>query len=322
MAIPAQPNTISNRTTRTRTLLLFLAPLIAMAQPRMSEPRLGYVFDRASHAIRGVAGVPGAAGLDASLSLGQSFSNAFVHPVLPLAMGAAKGGEVYVAAWKNLDKPTQSLVTTVFGAPSTAAFATGTDRALLVSSNGVELWTGLADAPSLAFARSADMLNGIPRIAALSSDGSVAAVVLQSGDIVELSGDSVRVVARGSSAYYTRQTAELLVVDMDGALMRIHDGVMSEVARHVEPNSELAGVFRAGQAFLWNAASGTLAMIDMNTGTSYSIDCTCRPIAVRQLALEGIWYVEDVAGSLLLVDSTGDTTKLTNLAGFQIGSNP
>jgi hypothetical protein len=287
----------------------------------MSGPLLGHVFDRNARAIRAVSGVPGAAGVEAAVALDQSFSVAFVHPTLPVAIGTGKSGGVYTAAWSEADQRIQVRVATKYGAPSEVVFAAAIDCALLISEAGVELWGGLANTPTLVYAVPADLMAGSPRIAALSDDGAVAAVALESGDIIELSADSVRRIGQGVSATYIRQTTELLVIDKDGAVTRIRDDARSVIVGQAPSGSYLAGVSGSGRVLAWNPASGIFTLTDIDTGATSNVECDCRPVRVRALRSDGIWFVEDEDGAAFLADTTAGTTRLTPLAGFNRGSD-
>ena len=73
-------------------LMLVMASFAAAAQPRMLAPVAGYIFDGSAGSIRAVVGVPGAASAGDRLPLNDSFSAAFLHPALAVAVGIGKDG--------------------------------------------------------------------------------------------------------------------------------------------------------------------------------------------------------------------------------------
>ena len=247
-------------------------------------------------------GVPGAAAVGETI--GGSLSLAFLHPSRALALGVGKDGGVLAMSWRDAVHPQQTSITPRLGVPEQVVFAAGADRALLVSRAGIELWAGSISI----YAYGADALGGAPVNAALSDDGSLAAVVLDSGRVIEVSEAAVRTVGAGRAVVYA---PELFVASADGALSRGGNVVVSGLG----PDIELATI--GGLVVALGSKSG-VSLIDPSTGQLTRVDCGgCQPSHAQALQTPGILYFEDEQrGGLLLDVSSGGPPRIVPLAGI------
>ena len=298
------------------SLVAFVATVFqAVAQTRMSAPVTGYVFDSSARSLRAVVGVPGAAGAGDRLALTDSLSAAFPHPSLPVAVVVTKDGSVMAASWKDAAHPQQAAIASRFGTPDRIAFAVGTDRALLISAAGIELWSGLAGGSAAAvYAYDNGMLGGTPRNGALSSDGALAAVVLDSGRIVEASENGLADVGEGRSAAYGPQSSDVFVIGADGTLLRAGNMLASGLAG----DSELTGMGGFDGVVALSVEKNSLSLIDSIGGQVTRVPCGgCKPVRAQSLATPGILYFEDdERGGLLLDTSTGGPPRIVPVAGI------
>lgn len=292
-------------------LMLVMASFAAAAQPRMLAPVAGYVFDGSAGSIRAVVGVPGAASAGDRLPLNDSFSTAFLHPALAVAVGMGKDGSVVVANWADPAHPRQAVLTPRFGAPDRIVFAANADKAMLISASGVELWSALTSDPVVLYFYTSAALGGSPGKAALSSDGALAAIVLDSSRIVETSSDGLRQAGEGRSAVYA---PGLFILTTDGALSTGGN----TLASGLESDAELTVMTGYNGVVALSRQSGRLSLIDVYTGQLTSVDCGgCQPARPQTLATPGLLYFEDAERGGLLLDSTvAARPRIVPLAGI------
>lgn len=299
-----------------RILAFLLTALIAAAQtPRMSQPVLGYLFDAGSQSVRAVSGVPGAASADPAMALDDAFSLAFVRSNGGLAVGVGKSGRVLAARWQEGAAAVETPLDTAFGAPERVAFARGADRALLASPQGVELISGLAGTPESMWAYAAQALGGAPVGVDLSGDGAVAAVTLDSGQIVEASADGVRPVATGSAARYVAGGRDLLVYSKGGLSLVTEDGVTA-VADGIGDGAELAGA-SPDRAVLYNSRTGVVTLVDLADGRRSDIS-GYSPARAQALSISGLFYFEDAERGGLLLDANASPPRVSVVPGVDV----
>ncbi len=286
----------------------------------MLAPVAGYVFDGHAGSIRAVVGVPGAASAGDRLPLSDSLSAAFLHPSLPLAAGLGKDGSVVIVNWNDpisrlkgdrSPDPRQVTIAPRFGAPDRIVFALNTDQALFVSAAGMELWSGLTSAPIASYSHAAATLGGSPRSAALSSDGSLAAVVLDSSMIVEASASGLRPAGEGRSVIYA---PALIILGSDGTLS---DAGGNTLAVGLESDSELAQISGFHGLVVLSRASSRLSVIDSDTSQLTAVDCGgCKPAWPQTLSTSGMLYFEDAERGGLLLDRTSATPRIVPVTGI------
>src|SRR5688500_1995440 len=130
------------------TLLLLSAAAALSAAPaaRLSSPVLGYVYDPAARAVRPLAGVPGAAALEAPIGSASKLTSGVVSPSQRQLLAVLLEGGVAVIALAS------GAWTPLEGAPAdvaVAAWSSDSRAVALWSRAGVlEIWTGLPDAPA------------------------------------------------------------------------------------------------------------------------------------------------------------------------------
>ena len=299
---------------RLASSLMFATVIATTAQPRMSAPVVGYVFDGNARTIRAVVGVPGAAAAGDQLSLDSSLSNAFLHPSQPIAVGIGKDGGVFALSWRTIGRPQQTAIATQFGTPDRIVFASSADRALLVSAAGVELWSGLrSGAPVSVYGYGTDALGGISRKAAVSPDGTLAAIVLDGDEIIELSSDGIRTIGPGRSAIYS---PDLFILSADGTLRNS----ANTVATGLDPESELWAVGGFNGAVTLSGQQ--IALVDSVTGRLTRVDCGgCKPAHAQALATNGILYFEDAARGAFLLEISSDAARIVPVAGIDARGN-
>jgi len=290
----------------------------------MSAPVAGYVFDGNASSIRAVVGVPGAASAGDRVSLNDSLTVAFLHPSLQLAAGIGKDGSVITANWRDPAHPQQTAIAPRFGKPDRIVFAASADRALLMNADGVELWSGLSTGSSAsAYGYSSVELGGVPRTAALSTDGALAAVVLDTAQVVEVSETGIRTVGEGRAAVYSQYTSDLFILSADGSLSRVGGDGASLLASGLAPDAELASVTGFNGVVAMSGKKGTVSLIDASSGQLTRVDCGgCSPGRAQTLSTPGILYFENTGhGGLLLDMSSSGSPRIVPLAGIDAWSN-
>lgn len=172
-------------------------PMIGFAQAASwTPPLLGYLFDAAGKSIRPLSGIPGAASLEAALSVPSKLEHASISPNRKFALAETKdSNHVLLVTWTG----TVAVLSALEGAPASAeqiAFAaSGSTAAIWNHDSGkIQVWKGLPDQPSLYKEIEVTELTAL----GVSDDGD--AVVAASTDTGLILAGSGKTLAAGSFA--------------------------------------------------------------------------------------------------------------------------
>lgn len=292
------------------------------SQARLSPPIAGYIFDRSGQSVRALTGVPGATAAGDRVPLADSATASFIHPRLPIAAVVTKDGSLVIANWSDTAHIKKTPIAPRFGIPSQVSFAGGSDRALFVTSGGVEVWGGLASGnPAQVYGYDADALGGAPNgTSAMTGDGLRGAVVLDSGLIAEVSETAgVRQLGTGSGVAYQASTGDPVLLAGDGSVTFSANGA---VVQGMEPDGVLSSMTGFDGAVVFSPARGTVTMVSAGDGSIVQIDCACNPTGVTQIMpIARLLYFEDAIRGGMLLDATGDTPRIVPVGGLQGWSN-
>jgi len=272
------------------TCLLLAVPLAALAAS-LEGPRLGLMFDPGAKEFRPLLGIPGAATMGPPLRLTVDIERAWVAPGQEYALAVEKGdGKVLLISLENGGVSAVS-VTAAPPAPARVVWsANGRIAAFYYPrTRSIELLSTLPAGPRIASL----YLSGIPDVLAADDDGGT--VLAGVGDTVFLVSESgeVPILAGlgkiGAIAFGARNTA--LVADT--ARNKIH------LVRNVtaNPDSEIIAAHDAGIdqpvgiaasrdkrfAFVANAKSRSIAIIDLVTHAHSVVSCACEPSTLERI---------------------------------------
>jgi hypothetical protein len=144
---------------RTILLTLSLAGLALAGDPaRVTSPVLGYVFDSTSKSMRPIAGVPGAAAIEAAVPSASKIEIGFVSQNRRYLIASTLKGIILT----NLETSTSRELES---APSDVALAAwsadGTAVAFWSRSGEIQLWTGFPDSATFRFSTPAESPSGL-----------------------------------------------------------------------------------------------------------------------------------------------------------------
>jgi hypothetical protein len=123
------------------------AGLAGAQQGSVAGPVSGMVFDRSSHQLRPVLGIPGASLLGDPVALGLEAASAWVAPLQNAAFVAGSDGRLH---WFRFDAGTAVEIPLADGIalPQAVVFSPSGTAAALVSGNRAQIFKGLPDHPA------------------------------------------------------------------------------------------------------------------------------------------------------------------------------
>jgi len=307
-----------------RRLLLITTTVIAAAQPpgpQMSAPRLGYVFDGNSKAIRQISGVPGAASLDNLVSTSDtSLDSAFVHSRSRVAFANTKEGSLVLIQWSATPRVT-SLTTSIVRVTQ-VAFSLAGDRAAISDGSKVEVWSGLGGDPVKEAAFTPE--SGVTALA-INQNGLTAAAT-GAGAVVLLSEKSQQIAAGGNwtSLAFLPNGADLLAADASAQNLTLIRNVQTDAAAsvvlslHQKPD---AVAVAADGTLAALATPGALTILRLSDGHATSISCSCRTARFDRLEGNLVLHMTDSqSGSELLVDADAAQARVMSLSTGNAGA--
>lgn len=281
---------------------------------RLQSPVLGYIFDNEAKAIRTVAGVPGAASLGDTISLGSTLTAAHVHSGARVAVALSKERQLVLASWGSVSRVT--MLETSLSALTLAAFNPSGGRVAVSDGTLLEIWS-TGDAPALLnhFRPNAEIT------AVALNDAGVAIVATGDGLLVRFTSDDPQQIASGgswSALTFAANGADVVSAEATrNELVRITpDGGRSVIAALPGAVGALASA-QDGDSFAAALESGLLLI--SATGTVTSVACDCQPKGLDRLA-GGL--VVSVRGTTLVLDGDNGEPRLTalpNLFAVSVG---
>jgi hypothetical protein len=272
-----------------------LTAILAAAESlRWSPPVLGYIFDENEKAIRLVAGVPGAANLDATVQSAVKLRRAWIAPRRQFAIiELADGGNLAVLDWSTGAAQVRDVAGSL-QAVDQVAFSAAGDAAVVVSSQGgvVQLWRGLPSGVAFEW----EVAAAVDAVA-LSGDGSLVAGISAGGAYLLRPGQITLLTTGSFSAVAFRPgTRDLALASRDA------DSVT--ILRNLAAAEPLAGRAEgiAGPAALQFSASGgklvvvngrekSFTVVDMMKRSASTVACDCAPESIDVLHGDAVFRV-------------------------------
>lgn len=263
---------------------------------------LGYTYDPGLRAIRSVRGLPGAAMLGDPLHAGFLPTAASVAPLQNYALASSAEQDLRLIRWSGA-RASADFVAGAIARPDRIVFSPSGAAAILYDSGSARLQvlTGLPESPALHEIQPAG--SAAVTAMAISDD---ATVVLASGGAVYAIGPDRNPVplplSTAIAALSFRSAAnDLLAVTPSGdvylaknvnaalAVTQVYSGdsrTANPLAVQFSPDGSAA--------FLANPA-GTLATIDLNTGSASTVDCQCRPTGLVPFGRAGLFRLTEIS---------------------------
>jgi YVTN family beta-propeller protein len=283
----------------------------------LGGPLLGLVLDAPSGVLLPVHGVPGAAAFGEPLEAGARIVRAAMSPRHDSALAVADDGRllhIRLLGGSLEAAPVDGLPPV----PDRIEYSPSGSTAALSYAGKVELLRGLPEAPCQAGSIDLTPLGSAVSALAVSDDGAVLAAFAEpGGSPVFLAGvsDPPRLVLSTSHAAalaFAPGGADAIVADDRENTVQVLREVSGAAAalRIAGPEAGIAGptavALSAGRAYVANAGSGTVAVIDLVSGVSKTIACGCRPSTLAPLAGGALRLTEPGDGPLWLLDADRD----------------
>ena len=285
-----------------RYLFILGLPALAAAQglhPRMSVPALGFVFDDNAKSIRLVSGVPGAAGLDASVGIDASLDSAFLYSRLRIAVGGLKGGGIAVIDWNGT--PRISALNTSLTALRFAAFSRLGAWVAISDGSRVELWSDLQNNPVRKASYDVETLTAL----AVGDDGALFAGS-RNGTLLQL-GSEVRTVLSGvipTGLAIAQNGADLLMADAASQSLQLvrdaRSGSSATIIANLKQDIGAAG-FSADGTLAAVSLAEDVALVNVAEGTVQAAGCRCRMEKFDSLAGNLVFPATDARTGWLVV---------------------
>lgn len=295
---------------------LVLAPAIGLAQSgHWSAPVLGYVYDPDAKALRVLGGVPGAAGLETTLPSASKLESAAVSPARTFAL-AAIGEEGHLSILRiSADAVTAVSLEGSLQPADLIAFNAGGDKALVYSKQALrgQLWTGLPDAPVLAW----ELEGAALAAGAVSDDGTLVAGAGETGLMIWSSSGAPMLLSAGSdytAVVFDRNSRDLIAANAAGVQFIRNAGGAAEPsllagAQDGASDINALAISRDGR-FLY-AAGSSILKFDLQSKAMSVMACDCRPTELAPLAGNAVFRLTGLGESpLAILDADAEESRI------------
>ncbi len=308
---------------RAIAVLAFLPALAIHGQQRqVSGPVAGYVFDGA--ALRVITGVPGGATLGGALDLGLAASAVSVSPQLDSAIATANDGSLHLFRLSG-NSATEVWWNGLPSAPARVVYSPSGVAAAVYAAGRVQVFTGLPNAPALAFAAElgppatgpARQSAGTALQAMAVSDD--AAWLLVAGDgrvrLLGASGSSSVLLegARGVSVAFAAGGHAAAVLNGAGPWLDVYPDVSAAPNQRIPmPGfAEPVGlaVSRDGRLTVAATRAGNSVRVFDLAGDVTTLDCNCAPTGVTRMG-NLFRLTEATSGPVWMVDTTVSPARI------------
>jgi hypothetical protein len=299
-------------------LLLILAALLAVSAEAQQAPivggapTLGYVFDRGSHAVRPILGIPGAATVGRPLDLGFSIKDAVVSSEQGYAIVSAGTG-VHLVRWNG-------------GISTVNVAAVGSVGALYMSPRGTAAailtdgWIGVLTGMRQGTPQVTGLpLNSQPVAAAVSDDGAYVLAAHSDGTTILLGRDgtqtSLATPGPISKVAFRPGSADALVASSDNRVWLVQQTPSSAAftsiatTRDGVSNPVGLGFLPDGNHVVIASGTGSIQTVDVVTGLRSSVSCSCSPVQLERMATPGVFRLTEATAEpqYLFNGATGET---------------
>ena len=310
--------------------IVILASLAAVveAQPQgtINGPVAGYVFDKATRALRPVLGLPGASLLGSPINWRYRVDQAFIAPKLDSAVGVTSEGAFRLFRLRD-GIVTELAVSGLAQAspPYSVAFSPSGSSVALYAANRVQLVSGLPDAPVVG--GSIDVTAaGVPSALAVSDDAR--ALLVSSNNSIrffESYADMGKLIdtAPGALVAFAAASHDAAVADAGAGVVLFHDLVGAGASQVIAPPDESGAASSAlafsadGKAlFLANAAAQAVTHLDLSAGSRNRIACGCSPTTLARMG--DVFRLTELSGDpLWLLDAPESHPRIVFVPAFE-----
>ena len=302
--------------TRILALAIGVVSAVCAQQGRIGGPVSGYLFDGASHGVRPILGIPGAALLGQPLDLGFETAVASVSPRLDSLIAVSADGQTHLFRIDS-GAAAERFCDGLIGAPERIFFSPSGSAAALYKAGALQIVTGLPDAPAVARTLDAGSPAAVAALA-LSDDGSA---VLASGDgslrlaggsgqfnVLAGFGDAVMAFAPGThdAAAVDRGSNQItLFRDVAG---NSESFVLAGPQEGVEAPVGVAFSVDGARVFVAGAGARAVLAFNLADGGRQSVDCGCKPTGIFRLG--SVYRLTEIgAEPLWLLDAQGGEAR-------------
>ena len=291
----------------------------------VATPIVGYAFDATASTIRPIRGVPGAALLGDPVDAGFPIAMAAISPRQNFALAVAADGSGLRTVPLSAGVDAAALPDTSLSTPDVIRFSSSGSAALLFQTPGrLQALSGL---PAHGNVREIDlsMLSALPTAMTVSDDGALV-VIAGSGAVwvVNTQGVSSQLALPGSTAAlaFRAGSHDLMAVSIGGDVHLVrHPGTSPEYrliyAASEQTAAPTAAQFSAGgtHAYVVNE-SGSITVIDTETGAVNSISCHCHASSLDPLNSRNLFRLtspgQTAAGKsvLMLFDGSSSDARV------------
>jgi hypothetical protein len=293
-------------------------PVAAADSSGLRTPALGFAYDARANRIRPINGLPGAAMLGDPIGQDSVFTAAVISPRqdLALAISAADNGLLLVSLPGGETKALPEAMT----APAHITFSPSGSAAAVWGSR-IQILTGLPDSPQIA--ELANPLTAVPAAIAVSDDGQE--VILVSGDqdagtVWQLGagGSFLQLPLSAPAVVAYRAKAHVAVaVTRSGDLYTVQSAADGGAVRQFyagddQTSDPVAAQFSTDGARAYTAnARGTVAAIDLQSGSMAAVSCQCTPSALEALSTASLFRLTEISGRpVMLFDASSSTPRI------------
>lgn len=254
-------------------------------------PVLGYVLDGATHRLRTILGIPGAASAGPEIGGAVDLYAAAYSPASNYVL--ALGGDAQASLLIVPGQPAVPVDGAQGGADQILLSPNGTAAALYFrAAASIEILTGLPAAASVSRSVDLSSLSAAPAALAISDDGAIAAVVNGGAPAVYLfSPDSsisrVALPEPVTALGFLHGTHDLVLTGAADAFL-IQDalgaaGIAPLTADGIATPAAVAVTADNAHAFALNSNSGVIVSISLNGDVSALSDCQCTATGLSPL---------------------------------------
>jgi WD40 repeat protein len=295
------------------TFISVVSTCLAAQDASVATPALGFAFDSSLQAIRPIRGIPGAALLDDPIDLGFPIRSALIAPRQNFAVVTLDDSSVRLLRFENGGATVEAL-DAAMAAPDRMVLSSG-GRALLLYQNSGRLQTfrGLPDRP-VAQEWNIPPFTAPPSVLAISDDGQ--SIVTADGSVdsgavwlLASDGGASQLPLPGSivALSFRRNSRDLLALAANGDLYSMGDANTPYRMFHAAGTADAVAVqFSSDGARAYTAdATGTLSVIDLDSGSNMRISCDCSAAGLEPLNAANLFRVTPVSDSpLMLFDAS------------------
>ena len=262
---------------------------------RITTPVLGYVFDATSKSIRPIAGVPGAAAIEAAVPSASKVENGFVSQNRRYLIATTLDGVVVVNLETLRTRQLEGLPTDV----ALAAWSADSTAVAFWSRSGeIQLWTGFPDSGSFRFSVTTGSLTGFT-----VADGGRTLLYWSDMGLFAADGSSVKqLISEKVNAAAYRAGSDDWAAITDSQLLRSN---AEPVALPVEKAKSVAFTSRG----LVIGGANAVGVID-DSG-SRTMACDCDATAMERLAGSNVFRLTGLeAPSIAIYDGDSPESRI------------